>query len=337
MDDQSSGGSDCAHCGAPLTGGRFCTNCGARIGTVPAGAEVWPAATDTAERRYDVPAPAPAPTPSPTPDITAQRPAYAAAGSAVPPPVADPLLPRDPAPTSHARPGPGVGLWVAVGAALLVMLLLGGYLLFHGIGGQSTASRSTPPLVPRTHHTPASPHTRTSSPPTASPTPSGDGTVSNVAGLARASAPAHAPAGVDFTGRPVTYVAANLVDGVADTCWRRDGDATGTVLTFHLDQPTRLTRVGLINGYAKIAYDGGRRYDWYRGNRRVLAVDWLFDDGSSVSQRLQETRGMQQVAIKPVTTSVVRLRITAVSPPGKGRAARNDTAISEVSLIGRTA
>jgi hypothetical protein len=45
---------------------------------------------------------------------------------------------------------------------------------------------------------------------------------------------------------------------------------------------------------------------------------------------------LQQRVIRPVATSVVRLRITAVSPPGKGRAARNETAISEVFLQGRT-
>ena len=320
MDDQSAGASACAHCGAPLAGGRFCTNCGARVGTVPAGPEGWPAATDTAERRYDVP-------PSVAP---------ATAAPAGPPSVVPPAVPPPPAPgrSSYSRPGPGIGLWVAAGAALLVMVLLGGFLLLHGTGGQTSASTSAP-LVPKTHHTGASRHTSTPTPSATSSAPAG--AVSDVAGLAHASAPAHAPAAVDFAGRPVTFVAANMVDGVTDTCWRRTGDATGTVLTFRLDQPTRLTRVGLINGYAKIAYDRGHRYDWYLGNRRVLAVDWSFDDGSSVSQTLHTGRTMQQIPIRPVTTQVVRLRITAVSPPGRGRAARNFTAISEVSLIGRTA
>ena len=59
----------------------------------------------------------------------------------------------------------------------------------------------------------------------------------------------------------------------------------------------------------------------YRGGKLEAAAD---------------DRAMQQIPIKPVTTSTVRLRITSVSPPGKGRAARNDTAISEVLLLGRT-
>jgi hypothetical protein len=217
---------------------------------------------------------------------------------------------------------------------MLVVLLLGGYLLLHDSGGGS-ADDATPPLVPQSHPTKATqPSPKPSPPPTSTP-PSPVGPATNVAGLAQVSAPAHAPGGVDFAGRPVTYVASNVVDGRLDTCWRQPGDATGTELTFRLDHPTRLTRVGLVNGYAKIAYDGGRRFDWYRGNRRVLAVDWIFDNGSSVSQQLGTSRAMQQIAIKPVTTGVVRLRITAVSPPGKGPAARNDTAISEVLLIGR--
>jgi hypothetical protein len=157
-----------------------------------------------------------------------------------------------------------------------------------------------------------------------------------VAGFAQASAPSHAPSAVDFTGAPVTYVPSNMVDGRNDTCWRTPGAATGTELTFRLDQPTRLTRVGLVNGYSKIAYAGGRAYDWYLGNRRVLAVQWIYDDGSSVSQTFGNDRSMQQTAIRPVTTRSVRLRITQVSPPGQGPASRDDTAISEVLLLGRT-
>ena len=75
-------------------------------------------------------------------------------------------------------------------------------------------------------------------------------------------------------------------------------------------------------------------YDWYRGDRRVLAVEWVFDDGSTVSQQLAQTRAMQTHRVPPVTTSTVQIRITSVSRPGHGPAARNDTAISEVSLVG---
>jgi len=316
----------CLRCGALMTGGRFCTRCGARLGSEPTNPRSWPASTDTAERVYGPPEPAyAAPTaattsPAPSPAYGASQPAHAA-----------------PAPGGR-RPGPGPGLWIGVAVAMVVVVLLGGYLLLRGSGGGADQGSSAQPILPTSNApSPSGSGSASASASPSSPSPTVAGPPADVAGLSHASAPRHAPAGVDFAGRPVSYVAANLVDGRNDTCWRTPGDATGTVLTFRLDQPTRLTRVGLVNGYAKIAYSAGRSYDWYRGNRRVLAVDWIFGDGSSVSQRFGSSRTMQQEAIKPVTTSVVKVRITAVSKPGKGRAARNDTAISEVLLLGRTA
>jgi hypothetical protein len=317
----------CAHCGhASTDAGRYCLNCGAELGTEPTNPRILPSSTDTAERVYDVPAPA-----------------YAAAAAhrATPPAYPAPAEPAYLAPDPGVRrPGPGPGLWIGVAATMVVVLLLGGYLLTHGGGGGQESARTTP-LAPKTQHTRASSPAAASSAPTASSSPSATvqvkGPPTDVAGFAEASAPSSAPAGVDFNGSPVSYDAANMVDGRNDTCWRTPGDATGTELTFRLDQPTRLTRVGLVNGYSKIAYSGGRAYDWYLGNRRVLSVEWIFDDGTSVSQTFGNNRAVQQTAIHPVTTSTVRLRITRVSPPGRGRAARNDTAISEVLLLGRTA
>jgi hypothetical protein len=315
----------CLHCGATVTGGRFCTSCGARLGSEPTNPRLWPAPTDTAERIYH---PAQA------------EPAYVAS----PPPPEAPQAYARPEPASLApdhkapRPGPGPGLWIGAAAAMVAVLLLGGYLLVHGTGGGGDhASSATQPIVPRTHHTASAGASASPSPSESSSAPTVTGPPTNVAGFAQATAPRHAPAGVDLAGRPVSYVAPNMVDGRNDTCWRTAGDATGTVLTFRLDQPTRLTRVGMVNGYSKIAYSHGRPFDWYLGNRRVLSADWVFDDGTTVTQHFGSNRAMQQRLIKPVTTTVVKLRITAVSPPGKGRAARDDTAISEVLLLGRTA
>jgi hypothetical protein len=292
----------CAHCGTPSrTGARFCVNCGAQLGTEPTNPRVFPSTSD--------------PTSDPTTD-TAER-VYDVAGSG----------------------RPGAGLWAGVAAALVVVLLLGGFLVLHGGSDHSDASArhpTTPEASASLHGASDSAGSAGSTPPSPSTASQVTGPPTDVAGFARAGAPRHAPAGVDFAGHRVSYVAANLVDGRNDTCWRTPGDATGTVLTFRLDQPTKLRRVGLVNGYSKIAYSHGRAFDWYRGNRRVRSVQWLFDDGSSVTERLHFDRDLQQIPIKPVTTRVVRLRITAVSKPGKGKAARNDTAISEVLLLGRT-
>jgi hypothetical protein len=231
---------------------------------------------------------------------------------------------------------PGVGLWIGVAAVLLTALVVGGWLLLHGSGddGPKPQSSTLVPHPSRHSGSSSSPQSSATSPTSAATTSGG---AFDVAGLARASSPAHAPSGVDVEGQPVTFLAANLIDGSVETCWRRAGDASGTVLTIRLDQPTTLSSVGLVNGYAKIAHAAGHRFDWYSGNRRVLGVDWVFDDGSLVSQRFQDSRRMQRITIDPVTTSTVRIKITAVSAPGRGRAARNDTAISEVSLIGRPA
>jgi hypothetical protein len=314
----------CLHCGATVTTGRFCTNSGARLGTEPTNPRIWPTPTDTAERVYEPPGPGYAATSTPP-----GQPAFA--------PTSEPayLAPEHRA----SRPGPGPGLWIGVAAAMVVVLVLGGFLLLRSGGGGSDEPAGTTPIVPKTQPSASesaeSPST-SPSPESSSPSPTVTGPPTNVAGFAQATAPAHNAASVDFVGRPVTYVAPNMVDGRNDTCWRTVGDATGMVLTFRLDQPTKLTRVGLVNGYSKIAYSNGRAFDWYLGNRRVLAVDWIFDDGTTVTQQFGTNRAMQQRTIKPVITSVVRVKITSVSPPGKGRAARNDTAISEVLLLGRT-
>ena len=330
----------CARCGAPLSGGRFCTNCGAPVATAPTEPRD-PAYDDasTTERRYDVP----------------DEPTRHAVGEPLmAEPVQPPPLFRDevyplppPAAAVHAEPeypeaappprrSPGVGLWIGAAVGLVVVLVLGAFLLLSGGSDDSPSASSTPPLIPKSQHSRSTPpsSSATSSAPTSGATSTPTGSPTDVAGLATASAPAHAPAGVDFAGPTVTYVAPNMVDGVAETCWRTPGDATGMVLTFRLDQPTRITRVGLINGYAKTAFAGGRRYDWYRGDRRVLAVDWVFDDGTAVSQDFAQVRAMQTRRVPPVTTSTVQVRLTAVSPTGRGPAARNDTAISEVSLVG---
>jgi hypothetical protein len=150
---------------------------------------------------------------------------------------------------------------------------------------------------------------------------------------ATALVPAEAPPNQDVDGNLVRYEARQMLDGVPSTCWRMPGDGTGEVLVFRLEKPTALSEVGLINGYAKTAQDGGRTFDWYAGNRRVLAVEWTFDDGTTVTQELTETRDLQTVEVD-TTTQSVEMRLVEVSPPGAGPSGRDYTAVSEVSLVG---
>lgn len=125
--------------------------------------------------------------------------------------------------------------------------------------------------------------------------------------------------------------------GVVTTRWRMPGDGSGSTITVTLAEPTTLTEVGIVSGYAKTSDDDGTVHNWYRGNRRVLAVEWSFDDGTVVTQTLAEVRDLQVVDVGGVTTSTVTLRLVSVSAPGTGRSARDYPAISDLSLVGTPA
>ena len=145
--------------------------------------------------------------------------------------------------------------------------------------------------------------------------------------------PETAPPNEDVSGNLVRYEARNMLDGVAETCWRMPGSGADDEIVFTFQAPVEVTEVGLINGYAKTSGD----FDWYNGNRRILEVEWVFDDGTVVEQSLDSTRKLQSVPVEAVTTSTVTLRLLEVSDPGSGRSARDYTAISDVTLVGEPA
>lgn len=319
----------CTSCGHELGVGRFCTNCGHPVGA---------------------PLPDDLPTDGPPDDDwrtrTAERPAVVpplrAGGPVSPPLVPEPGRghgPRYPLYADEVTAAPAVlpaGLphhrgqrrwlpWVA-GFAVLVLIGALGLWLLTGDGQPDGTDRAVDPT-----------RSDSSSPaptPTTSVSPS-TGKAEDVAQLATATVPATAPPNQDVSGNMVRYEARNMLDGVPETCWRMPGDASGEEITVQLADPTTLTKVGLVNGYAKTATDAsGRRLDWYHGNRRILSVEWTFDDGTIISQSLDDTRKMQTIEVDSVTTSTVRLRLVSVSSPGSGPAARNYTAISDVSLVG---
>jgi len=269
-------------------------------------------------------------------------------------------LPPDPAPTEvagiepepvaydeesgrHARAVPLAWLPWALAAGFLLLVAAGGAWLLLAPGDDSTAADTPAPTTQAEATTDqATASTEPAETPSPTPEPSPSETIPpgepvDVAGLATARAPSTAPANQDVAGNPVTYVAGNMLDGLPATCWRMPGDGTSTELTFTLPAATTLTRVGLVNGYAKTAVEGGRKLNWYIGNRRVLSATWVFDDGTEVAQPLGATKQMQTIDIGAVTTSTVRLRLVAVSSPGTGRSARNYTAVSEVTLVGTPA
>lgn len=137
----------------------------------------------------------------------------------------------------------------------------------------------------------------------------------------------------DTSRNPVRYDATNLIDGLPETAWRTPGDATGEEITLTFPEPAVLTRIGLVNGYAKKSGS----FDWYAANRRIESITWTFDDGSSVGQDFTDDRAMQGIDIDPVTTTTITITIEAVSSPGAGGAVRDYTAISDVLLFGTAA
>jgi hypothetical protein len=207
-------------------------------------------------------------------------------------------------------------LWILVAALVLVLVGAGWWFLVRDDGSETAADTADGGQSSQT----------------AEATDSAD---KDVAGGATAKAPETAPPNQDVDGDQVSYDASNMLDGVPETAWRAPGDASGMELTFTLREATELHQVGLINGYAKTSTDDkGRSFDWYLGNRRVDAVVWVFDDGTKVRQQLGEDRQLQMVDVGSVTTGRVVLRLAKVSAPGEGSAARDFTAVSEVSLVG---
>jgi hypothetical protein len=163
--------------------------------------------------------------------------------------------------------------------------------------------------------------------------PAGVGKARDLARGATFEVPATAPPTTDFDGNLVAYEASQMGDGNPATAWRTAGDATGETITVTLTEPGVVTRVGLVNGYAKQVAG----VDWYPNNRRIVAVTWGFDDGSSIEQTLAEQPAVQRLKVPPVETATVTVTITGVTPPGAGSLGRDYTAISEVSVTGRRA
>lgn len=299
--------STCARCGAehPVDSvGRFCTNCGAPRGAVAGHAsEPPPVHAAPPPQRFPLYAEEPG-----SPDSPAPAPAPA---------------PIDAAPTASGHGGRrrrrSPLVWAGLAVAALLLLVVSLALLT----GESVEDPSGSGPVAGTSSADGDPA------PTADPEPLAD--------QVTAEAPRSDADSVDIsTGEPTTYEAGNMVDGDPETAWRVTGDASGETLTFTFDEPVTLTSVGLVNGYAKTSVDGsGTEFDLYAGSRRVLEVQWVLDGETVIDQTLSDgERGLQRIDTGAVEVTVVELRLVEVSAPGTGPAARNKTAISEVSLEG---
>ena len=168
--------------------------------------------------------------------------------------------------------------------------------------------------------------------PTSPPAPAGNPT--DLAADSTATGPKPLAPGQDLGGNPVSYPPANMLDDDLATAYRIPGDASGETVVFTLPEEAEISEVGLVNGYAKKDSGGSRTVDWYPLNRKILKVEWVFDDGTTVAQDLRAEPVLQTIAVDKVRTSTISLRILEVSPPGAGALSKNVTAISDVLLRG---
>lgn len=349
----------CTNCGAALGGGRFCTSCGAPTGTpatasapghpVPGGDER--AAERTTERTSERPAESTAPRLPPVPPAPASPPPGRSGSPVVPPtpqagagghggpryplfadevdsatrPV--PVVPADEGPTGHRDARRGFPVWaMALAVAVALLVVVGGIYAVTRGGDDDTAGGSG--------STPTSGSGEESEGSSTPPQQSGD-TPGDLAGQSTATGPRPIPPGRDLKNRPVTYPPANMLDDDTTTAYRMPGDASGATITFELPKKAVISEVGLINGYAKKDRAGNRTVDWYAKNRKILEVEWLFDDGSSVVQNLRTEPVLQTIVVNDISTRTIRMRIVQVSAPGKPPLRKDVTAISDVLLRGK--
>jgi hypothetical protein len=343
----------CTQCGHPLGVGQFCTNCGQPVDeSGPVSEETFAAddwRTGTAERpavaghtepTIEVGRPV-LPPPVTTANEPPRYPLYADEALPADEPVVDPMTDTTESyrHVGERQPRSAAAIWVPwiVGAAVLVLVGAVGIWLLVGSGDDTEPTAADPGATNTGSESPKASESKEPKPTSKPSSQDKPGKPADVARSATATVPATAPPNEDVDGNMVRYEGRNMLDGVPETTWRMTGDGTGETITFDLAEPTTITEVGMINGYAKTANDGGRKLDWYTGNRRVLEAEWVFDDGTTVSQDFESTRNLQTIPVDHVTTSSVELRLVSVSPPGSGPAARNNTAISEVSLVGTPA
>jgi hypothetical protein len=132
----------------------------------------------------------------------------------------------------------------------------------------------------------------------------------------------------DASGARVTYEPELAADGDVESAWRCPGDGVGETLVIDLGGPIRVAELGLLPGYAKTdATDGTDRY---AENRRLTAVRWRFDDGTTIDQQLDpdpQLRDIQTIRIPVTTGERVTMEIVSSSD-----ADRDAVAVSELRV-----
>lgn len=127
-----------------------------------------------------------------------------------------------------------------------------------------------------------------------------------------------------------SYEPGNVADLVLDSMWCESavGDGNGEWIEFDFGKAQKISKLSLVNGNAY-----GLGY-WMKSNR-VTSLDLAFSDGSTQSVSVRNVMLPQLIALAPVTTSKVKVKVTGVHP-GKDAAADeayNCVCISEAAFL----
>lgn len=114
-------------------------------------------------------------------------------------------------------------------------------------------------------------------------------------------------------GQQVSYQAENAFDGDPSTAWRPpEFQAVGHTLLVEFASQVTITRVGLIPGYAKRDPCSGK--DYFITNRRILAVEWRFDNGDAILQSFRiDNAALQFIEFAPVRSHHATVTIKEVT------------------------
>ncbi len=216
-------------------------------------------------------------------------------------------------------------------ALTVLVLVLGG-----GVAAWATLAHGTSPLESQG---PATPPRQSQAAP--SPPEQGDPSQTASALLGSALVTTSCPplgSGEDANGNSFTYEPEKVVDNLPDTAWRCIGDGVGQWLKINFRGKVTLTSIGIVPGFAKTDPRDGA--DRYAQNRRISAVDYTFDDGSTVPQSLDTSalnRSTQTLSLPNVFTGEVTITIRS-SVGGQvtgGKQPFNRVAISEITVLVR--
>ncbi len=300
--------------------------------------------------------PGPVPGPSPVPEAptiraasVAQTPPHAAPPAAQYGPVVAAPMPGQYASAPVAAPvGPrrGLsGLWILATGIAMALIVAGAVVVTRSEGpsdpvpvaaldtGVQTTAPAVAPTPEAASTTTVAPAVETAAP-TVPPTTAalvppasvraGPPTVTQVlASVVRSPS-------TDACGNPTQYQPTNAIDRRLDTAWMAPGNGVGASLTFQLAQLSTVSTVGLVPGYDK--FDPCTQTDRFFELRRVTAVRWTFDDGSSFDQELVPEPRMQYLQLpRPVVTTRVTMTVLGTLEPGIERL--DHTPVSEAEIL----